>query len=182
MLFMCGRFSNTKPPQRIKERYPVGELPPDYKPRYNIAPSQIVPVIIEQERPVLKMMKWGLIPSWAKDPSIGNQMINARSESIREKPSFKRAFQQRRCLVPADGFYDITTQANPTVGQIHNRMPVILQPEDEARWLDLTTNPDQLFGLLRPYAGKLQYYPVSPRLNSPAYDDPQCIAPVREAL
>jgi putative SOS response-associated peptidase YedK len=218
---MCGRFSNTKSPQKIKERYPIADLPLNYKPRYNIAPSQEVLVVVEQEKPILTMMRWGLIPSWAKDPSIGNQMINARGESIREKPSFKRAFQQRRCLVPADGFYEwmksgkkkvpirfilkdqalfsfaglwdvwknpdgrpietftiITTQANPTVGQIHNRMPVILQPEDEPRWLALRTDSDQLFGLLKPYAGELQCYPVSTRLNSPTNDDPQCITPL----
>ncbi len=80
------------------------------EPRYNIAPSQQVPVISNRDPKSLSFMKWGLVPSWAKDPKIGNRMINARSETAAEKPSFRTAFKQRRCLIPADGYYEWAKQ------------------------------------------------------------------------
>jgi putative SOS response-associated peptidase YedK len=101
---MCGRFG--APYRNIK---PVWNLHGDFafQTRYNIAPSQEVPVIIRNDgRNEVKMMKWGLVPSWAPDPSMGQRMINARSETLLEKPSFKQAVQKRRCLVPANGFYE----------------------------------------------------------------------------
>lgn len=103
---MCGRFSNTKSLKKIKERYRIDKSPLDWTPRFNIAPSQEVPIVLDEGNRALKWMKWGLVPSWAKDPAIGNKMINARAETLAEKPSYKRAFQHRRCLVPADGFYE----------------------------------------------------------------------------
>jgi putative SOS response-associated peptidase YedK len=85
-------------------------------PRFNIAPSQEVPVIVQNEGlNELKPMKWGLVPSWAPDPSIGNCVINARAETLTEKPSFKRLVQQRRCLIPADGFYEWRREGNREV-------------------------------------------------------------------
>ena len=104
---MCGRFTATFEFREIKVRWNLhGDLT-GLTPRYNIAPSQQVPVIVREESGNrLKVMRWGLVPSWAKDPSMGQRMINARAETLSEKPSFKRLLGKRRCLVPADGFYE----------------------------------------------------------------------------
>ena len=105
---MCGRFSQTATPDMIAEQFEVNE-PPLFKPRYNIAPSQQVATIRlnpEAAKRECVMLRWGLIPSWAKDPKIGNQCINAKAETVAEKPSFRAAFKKRRCLVIADGFYE----------------------------------------------------------------------------
>ncbi|SDX11123.1 Putative SOS response-associated peptidase YedK [Marininema mesophilum] len=105
---MCGRFTLTANLKEIVERFQVEEHGIEaHLPRYNIAPSQEVPVILmEEEQRKLVSMRWGLIPRWAKDPSIGNRLINARSESLTQKPAFRRSFQRYRCLVPADSFYE----------------------------------------------------------------------------
>ena len=112
---MCGRFSATFTFREIKIRWnPYGDL--SFAPRYNIAPSQTVPVIVKRERGnEAKLMKWGLVPSWAPDPSIGNRMINARGETLLEKPSFKRLVSQHRCIIPADGFYEWRREGNRKV-------------------------------------------------------------------
>jgi len=104
---MRGRFTLTPELRVLAERFSVSPTPTaDYNPRFNIAPTQPVIVIgLDGER-YMKTMKWGLIPIWAKDPSIGNRMINARVETIAEKPSFCDALKKRRCLIPADGFYE----------------------------------------------------------------------------
>ncbi len=165
-------------------------------------------------------MHWGLIPSWAKDPSIGNKMINARAETLLEKPSFKRLVGKRRCLVLTDGFYEwrkegkrkvpmrmllktrelfafaglwdrwkkpdgnefqsftiITIDANDLLRPIHDRMPVILGRDGEEKWLnpDLK-DPSELLPLLKPYPSELmEAYDVSPLVNSPRNDRPECI-------
>ena len=106
---MCGRYTLAKDLAEIKKRFDVTEAPKDFKPRYNIAPNQQIPIILlDGEKKIRKMglARWGLIPSWAVDPSIGNRMINARSETITTKPSFKNLFKKRRCIVPADSFYE----------------------------------------------------------------------------
>ena len=112
---MCGRFSATFSFRDIKVRWNLyGDL--EFAPRYNIAPSQTVPVIVKGERGhEAKLMKWGLVPSWAPDPSIGNRMINARAETLLEKPSFKQLVSQRRCIIPADGFYEWRREGNRKV-------------------------------------------------------------------
>jgi putative SOS response-associated peptidase YedK len=100
---MCGRFGATFQYRDIKGRWNIyGDLA-GFAPRYNIAPSQDVAVIVRNE---IKPMRWGLVPSWAQDSSIGQRMINARAETLLEKPSFKQLVGTRRCLVPADGFYE----------------------------------------------------------------------------
>ncbi len=104
---MCGRYSITQKIEVLQDRFDIGPAGIAVPPRYNIAPGQSAPVVLMQDgRRVLTTMQWGLVPSWAKDASIGNKMINARGESVDEKPSFKKAFAQRRCLVIADGFYE----------------------------------------------------------------------------
>ena len=104
---MCGRFTYAKEFREIRIRYNVERDFPLFRPRYNIAPGQEVAVVFNRDGGrSLGMMHWGLIPSWAKDPSIGNKMINARAETLSEKPSFKRLIAKRRCLVLSDGFYE----------------------------------------------------------------------------
>jgi len=103
---MCGRFTLTTTPADLAEAFPDVELPVDLAPRYNIAPSQPVAVIANTAVKRVELYRWGLIPSWAKDASIGDRMINARAETLAEKPSFRAIFRKRRCLVLADGFYE----------------------------------------------------------------------------
>jgi putative SOS response-associated peptidase YedK len=103
---MCGRFTLTITPEQLQEAIPGLITPGGITPRYNIAPSQPVAVVPNDGQNRLDFYVWGLIPSWAKDPSIGSRMINARGETLAEKPSFRSAFRRRRCLIPADGFYE----------------------------------------------------------------------------
>jgi putative SOS response-associated peptidase YedK len=220
---MCGRytlFSRLEVWEEIHQAQGVPEL----KPRYNIAPTQQVIVIRlnEEGQREKVMMHWGLIPSWAKDPSIGNRMINARAETVAEKPSFRAAFKRRRCLIPANGFYEwkkvgkrkqpyyvrridgepmafaglwehwegqdgtvvesctiITTESNSTIRPLHNRMPVILDPEEYNLWLDSEVSDlETLAPLMRPYPDdKLEAILVSTLVNNPRNDDARCIEP-----
>lgn len=105
---MCGRFTNWAKPEQIGKEFKVGKKNPDlYKARYNIAPSQMIGAVLTSENGrILSALQWGLVPSWAKDSDIGNRMINARAETLSEKPSFRDAFKKRRCVVPASGFYE----------------------------------------------------------------------------
>ena len=103
---MCGRFTLTADVNSLQETFPWVNIPPEITPRYNIAPTQPVAVVPNDGKNRLDFYNWGLIPSWAKDPSIGSRMINARSETLAEKPSFRTAFRRRRCLVLTDGFYE----------------------------------------------------------------------------
>lgn len=103
---MCGRFTLTTTPEQIRAAFPWLTVPDELPQRYNIAPTQPVAVIPNDGQSRLDFFQWGLIPSWAKDPSIGNQMINARAETLADKPSFRSAFRRRRCLIMADGFYE----------------------------------------------------------------------------
>jgi putative SOS response-associated peptidase YedK len=170
-------------------------------------------------------MHWGLIPHWAADPSIGNRMINARVETLTELPSFKLLVDRRRCIIPADGFYEwrkegkrkvpmwvylktrepfglaglwdvwhkpdgkkvesftiITTEPNELIEPIHNRMPVILHPEDEEQWLDVSrTSFAKARLVLKPLPAELMdAHDVSPIVNSAKYDGPECIQPVSD--
>ncbi len=216
---MCGRFQLSVKGKHISERFNVEVFDEMYKPSYNCAPSQELPVITNAEPGKLNFYKWGLIPFWAKDPKIGFRLINARGESLAEKLAFKHAFQKRRCLIPANGFFEwkkddnktpfrvflkneelfamagiwetwkdaegrpvhsfsiITTNASPLVEKIHDRMPVILHPEDEEAWLK-ENDPAALKKLLVPFeADKMEVYPVSKKVNSPANDGPEIILP-----
>jgi putative SOS response-associated peptidase YedK len=225
---MCGRFTLTKNREEVAQAFGLSAPPaghdevPEFPARYNIAPSQPVGVIVEDRnssKRELRLMVWGFIPSWAKDPSIGAKLINARSETVTEKPSFRAAFKYRRCLIPADGFYEwqkaqggpkqpfyfsmagsglfafaglweswndietctiLTTSANSLLQTIHDRMPVILQPDDYARWLDpRLQNATDLKELLQPYPDEfMEAIPVSTRVNSAKFDDALCIQPL----
>ena len=223
---MCGRFVKKSSKEELRKRFGFDD--PDrgglLEPHYNIAPSQEHPIlIVSQDRRILSMMKWGLVPHWSKDPKIGYKMINARSEGIEEKPSFKTPLKRKRCIVMADGFYEwhkpdkktktpyyfrlksaepfamaglwdlwdkgdqilktftiITTSPNELMEPIHNRMPVILNECDEARWLDPEiTNPHDVLPLLKPYPSKeMESFKVSTIVNSPKNDIPECITAI----
>ena len=104
---MCGRFTLTIDPGELQDAFPGYSIPQQgISPRYNIAPSQPIAAIPNRASPKLDFFVWGLIPSWAKDPGIGSRLINARAETVREKPAFRSAFLKRRCLILADGFYE----------------------------------------------------------------------------
>src|SRR5918993_4030416 len=105
---MCGRYTLRTPIDILAEGFEIQEYPSSITPNYNVAPTQEIAAVVEEEddKRKLEMFHWGLIPSWAKDPSIGNKMINARAETVSEKPSFRTAFKKRRCLIVADGFYE----------------------------------------------------------------------------
>ncbi len=102
---MCGRYALFSDPERIRVHFGLREVPP-LPPRYNIAPSQEVPGVRHREERELAMLRWGLIPSWAKDIKTGYRMVNARAETVAQRPAFRAAFRRRRCLLPADGFYE----------------------------------------------------------------------------
>jgi putative SOS response-associated peptidase YedK len=171
---------------------------------------------------VARHNRWGLIPQWAKDPSIGNKLANARGESLLERPAFRDAFRRWRCLVPASGFYEwqavsgrkqpwhirpsdaelfglagitaiwngirsvslITTAPNELMAPIHDRMPVIVGPEDYARWLDPESqDAEALMTLVRPYpAARMAARAVGMRVNQPENDDPALLEETREPL
>lgn len=222
---MCGRFTLTASSYtQLALDFSVDVVPDVvYQPRYNIAPSQPVLAIVshgEQRR--LGHLRWGLVPSWAKDPSIGYKMINARSETVHEKPSFRQAFAHRRCLILADGFFEwdrstsprqphyfflperkpfafaglwetwrasqtdaplhtctiITREANDAVKPIHERMPVLFEPDLAAAWLT-DVSLTELKGLLQTSTSKgLLSYPVSTLVNSPKNESSECIQPL----
>jgi len=223
---MCGRYRLTAKERYIAEHFDLDDEV-SAAPRYNIAPTQSAATIRQdpkQPSRVLSLMRWGLIPSWAKDASIGARMINAVAESAPEKPAFREALSRRRCLVPADGFFEwqklggkekqpfnfgmaddslfafaglwdrwrdpagqhinsftiLTTSANALVAGIHDRMPVILRPEDYELWLDPgLTDPRGVAGLLKPFDARvMKKYPVSTRVNRAENDDPECIREV----
>ncbi len=110
---MCGRYTITINADTAKEELNLVNMPEGFGPNYNVAPTQPVAVLADAEGRSAEWMRWGLIPFWAKDPSIGSRMINARSETLMEKPAFKNAFAKRRCLVLADGFYEWQKGAGP---------------------------------------------------------------------
>ncbi len=122
---MCGRFVVFSNLEQLKQHFPIDKALSETTPNYNVAPTQEILAIIRQDGSnVLEILHWGLVPHWAKDISTGYKMINARSESIATKPSFRGAFKKRRCLIPADGFYEWT-------GEKGNKQPVFITLPDE---------------------------------------------------
>lgn len=215
---MCGRYTLSRI-EGLPDFFEVSEtgLPP----RFNIAPTQQVPVVRLDPTGTREAasLRWGLIPFWARQPPAGAPMINARSETVHRKPAFRDAFQRRRCLVPADGFYEwrreegrrqpylftlgegglfafaglwdrfvgddrivesfaiVTCPANDLVGEIHDRMPVILRRERFDVWL---TGPQSLaLQLLTPFESEaMRCVAVSPLVNNPRNDGEECVRPV----
>ncbi len=222
---MCGRYGFGNPARLAT--LPFGAPLPALEARFNITPSSLVPLV--RVRPTGRdamLASWGLVPSWANDPSIGQRLINARGDSLDSKPAFRESFRQRRALMPVDLFYEwqvidgrkgrqpwcvrqpdaepfafgalwerwkprgqsdrewliscaiITTEPNSLLATIHDRMPLIVAPEDYDAWLDPSTSPATVQALVRPWTGMLETWPVGLRVNSPRNDDAACIAPL----
>jgi putative SOS response-associated peptidase YedK len=108
---MCGRFALTVDPDDLRESFPEYSFPPVYAPRYNVAPTQPILVLPNDGTSQVDFFVWGLIPSWAKEPGIGSRLINARAETLAEKPAFRGAYRNHRCLIFSDGFFEWQTQA-----------------------------------------------------------------------
>ena len=213
---MCGRTSLYVDPDDLAERFEA-DFDFEYEPRYNVAPGDDLVVLPDDREDTITRQEWGLVPSWADDPDEGPRPINARAETVDEKPTFRDAFERRRCLVLGDGFYEwagsrgskrphrvhltddrpfamaglwdrwengstiesvtiVTTEANDVVAPIHDRMPIILEPENEREWLH--ADPSQAHDLLDPYAGDdLETYPISTTVNDPSNDSPDVLLP-----
>lgn len=103
---MCGRFTIMLQLDELREQLALGELPVELVPNPNITPGQLIPVVVDSHKRNVELYKWGLVPGWAKDPNVGFKMINARAETLAEKPSFRMPFARQRCLILADGFYE----------------------------------------------------------------------------
>ena len=247
---MCGRYASSRRPEDLIEEFEVVDdrVQKPLEPDYNVAPTKEVYAVLERaarppegeasEEPPerqLRVLRWGLIPSWAKDPAIGNRMINARMETVAEKPAFKRPFAVRRCLLPADGYFEwyptsqltkagkprkqpffirpadggvlamaglyeiwrdptrddddperfrwtctvLTTEAEDAVGHIHDRMPLAVDRERWAAWLDPETPKDSLLDLLVPaQQGNLAAFPVSTAVGNVRNNGPQLVEPL----
>jgi putative SOS response-associated peptidase YedK len=237
---VCGRYAASRNPDDLVEEFETVETPEQaLPPSYNVAPTQDVYAVVE--RPprgepeaaavrALRVVRWGLVPSWAKDPSIGNRMINARMETVADKPAFRRAFAKRRCLLPADGYFEwygqtkgtkqpffirpqdggmlamaglyelwkdpsaaedvddpwlwtctvLTTSAPDDLGRIHDRMPLLVERDRYAQWLDPTRDdPEELTSLLVPAApGRLAAYPVSTDVNNVRNNGAHLVEPI----
>ena len=191
------------------------------EPRYNVAPSQDVLLVRHgEDRPEAIFLKWGLVPAWSKDITIGYKTVNARGESLAEKPAFREAYARRRCLIPADGFYEwdaslkarppyrfvlkdqslmaiaglwernealgvtsftiVTTVANSHLRDVgHDRMGLLIAPEDQQAWLDPDTGTDRLEALMKPFPDDLMaHFMVGTIVNNPRNDVPACLDPV----
>ncbi len=260
---MCGRFASARKRTELLAEFGVQQDPGEepLRPDYNVAPTKPIYAVLagkprepeeaaghgsagesaepREDAPAereLRVVRWGLVPFWAKDRSIGSRMINARAETVATKPAFRRAFARHRCLIPADGYYEwmktgdpehpgkqpyfihradggvlafaglyerwrdrdrpdedddawlwtatiITTRAADEVGQIHDRMPMVIEPDQWADWLDpALTSTGDLHGLLAPaVSAHLASYPVSTEVNAVRHNGPQLIEPLSGA-
>jgi putative SOS response-associated peptidase YedK len=249
---MCGRYASSRRPEDLVEEFEIDkvEVKETLAPDYNVAPTKQVYAVVQrppggaaaedgEKAPAerqLRTLKWGLVPFWAKDPSIGSKLINARMETVHEKPAFRRPFATRRCLLPADGYFEwypteqktkagkpvkqpffihpadggvlamaglyeiwrdptrdeedperfvwtctvLTTTAEDSVGHIHDRMPLLVEPDRYAAWLDPSrSDVEDLKKLLVPAApGRLEAYPVSTTVNSVRNNGPELLDPL----
>lgn len=216
---MCGRFTFYSDDAKLERRFQAKVSEPLVR-HYNAAPSQQLPLITNDQPTVIRLGIWGLMPSWLKGKRATG-LINARVETLNEKPAFRNALAKRRCLVISDGFFEwdrrsgrqpyritlendepfsfaglwelyktkdglvrpsfaiITTQSNELVSRIHNRMPVILKPEDEPLWLNPDLDPIKEIDLATPYpSGQMKLFEVSGKVNSYAHDSPDVIKPL----
>ena len=223
---MCGRYDNLIPRDAYKRVFRPERMPQsNFPPRYNLAPTDQIPIIRVDPRDgkrELVMARWGLVPWWSKElPKVPH--INARCETVHEKPLFREAFAKRRALIPATGFFEwqkradgkqpyrfrrqdlepfafaglwefariagqevlsaaiIVGSPNPLVEPIHDRMPVILSPEDYDRWLDAGAPVDELRAMLKPCSEDLlEAYAVSRAVNSVRNETEECIEPAAD--
>ena len=241
---MCGRYASSRRPEDLVEEFEVvaDRTPAPLAADYNVAPTKEVYAVVERpptkdspEPPErqLRVLTWGLVPSWAKDPSIGNRMINARMETVADKPAYKRAFAVRRCLLPADGYFEwyptsqttkagkpvkqpffirpadggvlamaglyeiwrdpsrseddperfrwtctvLTTEAEDSLGHIHDRMPLMVERDRWSQWLDPRVGGE--LSLLVPAApGRLEAFPVSAAVGNVRNNGPELVEPL----
>jgi len=225
---MCSRYNLTTPPEAVRAYFGYSDTP-NFPARYNIAPTQPIPVVHLDRDGARRfaLMRWGLLPAFVKDPKTFPTLINARSEEVLTKPSFRNAMRFRRCLVPADGFYEwtgpkgkrrpfllhprsprliafagiyerwrdpqggeidtvaiLTCPANRTVAALHDRMPVVLEPEQYAAWLDVNgTKAEQAIALLAPAADDLfDMTEMHPKINDSRKDEPGILEPLQPSL
>ncbi len=244
---MCGRYASSRRPEDLAEEFEVVEsrIGAPLEADYNVAPTKEIYAVLERpptkaspEPPErqLRVLTWGLVPSWAKDPSIGSRMINARMETVAQKPAYRKAFAARRCLLPADGYFEwypteqltaagkprkqpffirpadggvlamaglyeiwrdparaaddperfrwtatvITTEAEDSVGHIHDRMPLMVERDRWGEWLDpRTSDQGDLLDLLVPAApGRLEAFPVSAAVGNVRNNGPELVEPL----
>ncbi|MDQ6817404.1 MAG: SOS response-associated peptidase [Actinomycetota bacterium] len=221
---MCGRYTlATTNLGEVRARFPIGESV-EIRTRYNVAPGDdVLAVTTSREgEPRGELLRWGLVPSWAATPDTGLKMINARVETVSERPAFRALLDRFRCLIIADGFYEwqrlpsgqkqafhitraggelfafaglwsiwrgqeeqklrsctiLTSDANAAVAPLHDRMPIILAPEDEARWLDQRIGHGELLAALRGIApAQTELRAVGAAVNDARFDGPECLAP-----
>lgn len=220
---MCGRYVIAQSRFARLERR-LGAVFPELAPRYNIAPTQIIPAIRQMDDGHYEMgqFRWGLIPHWAKEPKIPYSTFNARAETVANKPAFRASYKSRRCLIPASGWYEWKTEAgkkkpyyftsrgaeglvlaglwdqwhgadgtrlwsctilvgaaNDIVGQVHDRMPIILPESAYTAWLDPQEDLRHIGELLVPFdAHELRSWAVTPAVNQARNDYPELIAPM----
>ena len=225
---MCGRLFQSLAQQQIFTMYTLPDSIQrlDPEPRYNGAPTQefVLCRLDENGTRSMAVLRWGLVPSWARDPRIGARLINARAETVQQKPAFRSAFRSRRCLIPANGWFEwrrggrnggvkqpfflaledgspasfaalwerwsrdgqhletftiVTTVASPVLSDIHDRQPVVIDPDDFADWLDPDTPMETLQEIIRtPHDGPYEIRPVSDRVNRVSNDTPDILAPL----
>ena len=245
---MCGRYAASRQPEDLVEEFEVYrvDVRERLEPDFNVAPTKPVYAVFDriprdagegaEPQRRLGVLRWGLVPSWAKDARIGSRLINARMETVAEKPAFRRAFATRRCLLPADGYYEwyttdeqtkskrakkqpffirpadggvlamaglyeiwrdpsrdredpeafvwtctvLTTEAEDALGRIHDRMPLLVEPDRYSAWLDpRVSDAHTLTGLLVPAApGRLEAYPVAPLVSNVNNNGPELVTPL----
>ena len=236
---MCCRVAQGSAKDKVKKKVKAKGQAPDVAARLNLAPTQDALVAVHESGDrQLEAMRWGLIPPWAKDKSIGAKLANARAETIDEKPSFRKPFQRRRCLLPVDGYYEwesrlsgkqpvyysmrdgdlfclaglwetwtppkqtdepelpglgldqaeagtlctftvVTTTPNRLAKRVHDRMPVIVHSADYDNWLSPESKVADLKRLLRPFDDEpIQEHYVTPLMNNPRFEAPECIEPI----
>jgi len=239
---MCGRFVSARKRLELLEEFAVerDSVPADRNPDYNVAPTKRIYAVLDRAAPdhgperELRLVRWGLVPSWAKDKKGGARLINARSETVASKPAFRAAFAKRRCIIPADGYYEwqtiektkqpyyiyrtdggilafaglyelwrdaelpddhedawywsatiITTQAADEIGQIHDRTPMVIAPENWTDWLDPANNEKELLlTTMRPAMagpGGLTSHRVATAVNSVRNNGPDLIEPLGDS-
>ncbi len=222
---MCSRYDLTSPPEAVRAHFAYADRP-NFPARYNVAPTQASPVVCLDETGArrFRLMRWGLLPAFVKDPKTFPTLINARSEGVLNKPSFRHAVRRRRCLVPANGFYEwtgpkgkrrpfhirpqpprliafaglyeywqdpqggeidtatiLTCAANRTVSGLHDRMPVVVEPEHYDDWLDVTrVSAEEALAMIGPADDDLfETLELHPKINDSRKDEPGIQEPLQ---
>lgn len=222
---MIDRYSITATAARIHDRFHV-DVPEGYRPRYNAAPTHLLPVVQHNTPQGISTFFWGTSPEWSNNKALSEKIINIQAETIPDKGSLRKALMKSRCIIPADGFYAwkkvgkktsvpyrfvatnqelfsmagfweefedenghaictfklITIPSNGIVASIHDRMPVLFNPQDEQIWMNKDSSELQLLGLLKGYpSSDMNYYPVTPRISDAQANLPSMVLPTQAA-